>query len=127
VLAAVHGELQSPRRVQNVRDIATPVGPQSLATALRTVTPVLHLKGAAAHVEFLKRALGAVEEMRAAEPSGALRYGRIRVGDAAIELGEGDPMPGSAPVLVLNAENAGRGWRTKVHTDLRTEEVTKYT
>src|SRR5262249_11910572 len=68
--------------------IATALGPQSLATALRTVTPVLHLKGAAEYVEFLKSALGAVEEMRAAEPSGALRYGRVRVGDAAIELGE---------------------------------------
>src|SRR2546427_6969879 len=82
--------------------IATPLGPQSLATALRTVTPVLHLKGAAEHVEFLKRALGAVEEMRAAEPSGALRYGRIRVGDAAIELGEGDPMPGSFMLYVAD-------------------------
>ena len=84
--------------------IATPLGPQSLATALRTVTPVLHLKGAAEHVEFLKRALGAVEEMRAAEPSGALRYGRIRVGDAAIELGEGDPMPGSFMLYVADPD-----------------------
>ena len=75
--------------------IATPLGPQSLAAALGTVTPVLHLKGAAEYVEFLKLALGAIEEMRAAGPSGELRYGRLRVGDAAIELGEGEPMPGS--------------------------------
>jgi uncharacterized glyoxalase superfamily protein PhnB len=69
------------------------------------MTPVLHLKGAAEHVEFLKRALGAVEEMRAAEPSGALRYGRVRVGDAAIELGEGDPMPGSFMLYVADPDN----------------------
>ena len=84
--------------------IATALGQQSLASALRTVTPVLRLKGAAEHLEFLKRALGAVEEMRAAEPSGALRYGRIRVGDAAIELGEGDPMPGSFMLYVADPD-----------------------
>jgi PhnB protein len=80
--------------------IATPLGPQSLANALRTVTPVLHLKGAVPYVEFLKRALGAVDEMRVLEPSGELRYGLVRVGDAAIELSEGDPMPGSFMLYV---------------------------
>ena len=84
--------------------IATPPGPQSLAAALRTVTPVLHLKGAAEYVEFLARALGAVEEMRAPDPSGALRYGRVRVGDAAIELGEGDAMPGSFMLYVAEPD-----------------------
>jgi PhnB protein len=84
--------------------IASPLGPNSLASALRTVTPVLHVKGAADYVEFLQRALGAVDEMRAAEPSGALRYGRVRVGDAAIELGEGDPMPGSFMVYVADPD-----------------------
>jgi PhnB protein len=84
--------------------IATPLGPQSLAGALRTVTPVLHVKGAPEQMDFLKRALGAVEEMRALEPSGALRYGRVRVGDAAIELGEGDPMPGSFMLYVTDPD-----------------------
>jgi PhnB protein len=84
--------------------IASPLGPQSLASASRTVTPVLHLENAAAHMEFLKRALGAVEEMRAAEPSGELRYGRLRVGDAAIELGEGSPMPGSFMLYVADPD-----------------------
>src|SRR5215831_15669822 len=75
--------------------IATALGPQSLASALRTVTPSLHVERAEEYVEFLKRALGAVDEMRAAGPAGELRYGRLRIGDAAIELGEGVPMPGS--------------------------------
>ena len=55
-------------------------------------------------MEFLKRALGAVEEMRATEPSGELRYGRVRVGDAAIELGEGDPLPGSFMLYVADPD-----------------------
>jgi PhnB protein len=84
--------------------IATPLGPQSLASALSTVTPVLHLKGAAEYVEFLKRALGAIDEMRAPGPLGELRYGRVRVGDAAIELGEGDPMPGSFMLYVADPD-----------------------
>jgi len=84
--------------------IATPLGPQSLATTLRTVTPVLHLSGTDEYLEFLKRALGAVEEMRAADPSGAPRYGRVRVGDSAIELGEGDPMPGSFMLYVADPD-----------------------
>ena len=84
--------------------IAAPLGPQSLAAVLRTVTPVLHLKGAAEYVDFLTRALGAVEEMRAADPSGALRYGRVRVGDAAIEVGEAEPMPGSFMLYVADPD-----------------------
>jgi uncharacterized glyoxalase superfamily protein PhnB len=84
--------------------IATALGPQSLATALRAVTPVLHLKGAAEYVDFLGRALGAVEEMRAPGPSGELRYGRVRVGDAAIEVGEGEPMPGSFLLYVRDPD-----------------------
>jgi len=84
--------------------IATPLGPQSLANALRTVTPVLHLEGAAEYMEFLKGALGAVEEMRAAGPSGELRYGRVRVGNAAIELGEGDSMPGAFMLYVADPD-----------------------
>jgi uncharacterized glyoxalase superfamily protein PhnB len=74
--------------------ISTPLGPESVASALRTVTPFLHAEGAADYDEFLKRALGAVEEMRRDE-GGQLRYARLRIGDGVIELGEGDPMPGS--------------------------------
>jgi PhnB protein len=85
--------------------IATPLGPQSLANTLRTVTPSLLLKDAAGYVEFLKRALGAIDEMRAPGPSGELRYGRVRIGDAALELGEGDPMPGSFMLYVADPDS----------------------
>jgi len=80
--------------------IATALGEHSLASALRTVTPVLHAKGTSEYVEFLTRALGAVEELRAPGPSGEVRYARIRVGDAAVELGEADSMPGSFMLYV---------------------------
>ena len=86
--------------------IATPLGSQSLATALRTVTPSLHVKGAADYIEFLKRALGAVEEMRAEGPASSVRYARLRIGNAAVELGEGEPMPGSFLLYVADPD----GW-----------------
>ena len=84
--------------------IAAPLGPHSLASGQRAVTPVLHLRSAADYLPFLVRALGAVEEIRVPDPSGALRYARVRVGDAAIEVGEGDPMPGSYMLYVGNPD-----------------------
>jgi uncharacterized glyoxalase superfamily protein PhnB len=84
--------------------IATPLGSHSLATALRTVTPALHVRGAADYLEFLKRALGAVEEMRAEGSAGSVRYARLRIGDAAIEVGEGEPMPGSFLLYVSDPD-----------------------
>jgi uncharacterized glyoxalase superfamily protein PhnB len=85
--------------------IATPLGSQSFASDLRSVTPFLHLRGAAGYGEFLERALGAIEELRHDE-GGVLRYARLRVGDAAIELGEGDPMPGSFLLYVADPDAA---------------------
>lgn len=79
--------------------IATPLGPESVGHALRTVTPFLRAANAAQYDEFLQRALGALEEMRHDEGS-RFRYARLRIGDAAIELGEGEPMPGSFTVYV---------------------------
>ena len=84
--------------------IATPLRAESLAAAAGTVTPVLHTAGAAEYVDFLKRALGATVEIHVPGPSGELRYGRVRIGDAAIELGEGDPMPGSFMLYVSDPD-----------------------
>ena len=83
--------------------ISTPLGPESVAGALRTVTPFLHTTEAAAYDDFLQRALGATEEMRHDE-GGRLRYARLRIGDGAIELGEGEPMPGSFLVYVADPD-----------------------
>lgn len=53
---------------------------------------------------FGERALGAVEEARHEEPAGHVLYARLRIGDAAIELGEGEPMPGSFLLYVGNPD-----------------------
>ena len=83
--------------------IATPRGAESVASALRTVTPFLHATGAAEYDEFLQRALGAVEEMRRDEGV-QLRYARLRIGDGAVEIGEGEPMPGSFLLYVADPD-----------------------
>lgn len=75
--------------------IATPLGPQSLGHALRTVTPYLHARDVDGYMQFLTRAFGAIQEMRHEGPPGVIPYARMRIGEAAIEFGTADPMPGA--------------------------------
>lgn len=67
--------------------IATHLGASFVPEGLRTVTPLIHVAGTADYIDFLTRAFGAVEERRHEEGS-AVRYARMRIGDAAIELNE---------------------------------------
>jgi PhnB protein len=63
---------------------------------LRTVTPFLHARNVDEYIGFLRRAFGAVEEERHEIPGGAVPYARVRIGDAAVEMGgPADPMPGA--------------------------------
>ena len=78
-------------------------GRETLANALRTVTPALFADSAADYMAFLERALGAVEEMRAGDGE-HVRYARVRIGDAAIELGDGVPMPGAFMLYVTDPD-----------------------
>src|SRR5262249_27219439 len=82
---------------------ATALGPDSLANALRTVTPALFANSAADYIAFLEHALGAVEEMRAGDAD-HVRYARLRIGDAAIELGDGAPMSGAFMLYVADPD-----------------------
>lgn len=58
----------------------------------RTVTPYLLADGCAGLIDFLVKALGAVETGRHAMPDGKIMHAQIRVGDSMIMLG--DPPPG---------------------------------
>jgi uncharacterized glyoxalase superfamily protein PhnB len=75
--------------------IATPLGPESLAHSLRTVTPYLHSRDVRGYIDFLVRAFGAAEEVVHETADGYIPYARARIGDAAIELGTADSMPGA--------------------------------
>jgi uncharacterized glyoxalase superfamily protein PhnB len=84
--------------------IGTPLGPESVAHALRTVTPYLHSRDVAGYMDFLARAFGAVEEARHELSPGMIPYARVRIGDAAVEFGTTDPMPGSYFLYVADPD-----------------------
>jgi uncharacterized glyoxalase superfamily protein PhnB len=75
--------------------IGTPLGPESLAHALRSVTPYLLTRDVDSYMAFLTNAFGAVQEARHEASPGYIPYARVRIGDAAVEFGTADAMPGS--------------------------------
>lgn len=56
------------------------------------VTPYLAIKGAAAAIDFYKRALGATERMRLSQPDGSVGHAELQLGDSCIMLA--DEFPG---------------------------------
>lgn len=87
--------------------IATYSGTSYIPEGLRTVTPFVHVKATSRYIEFLKQAFEAVEEGRH-EIGGVVRYARLRIGNAAIELGEAESaaesMPGTFYLLARDAD-----------------------
>jgi PhnB protein len=53
-----------------------------------SVTPYLIIKGAAAALEFYKKAFGAVEILRFEAPDGKIGHAEIRIGDSHVMLGD---------------------------------------
>jgi PhnB protein len=87
--------------------IATALDGPPVPEGHRTITPTLHPKGAPEYIDFLKRAFGAIEESRHAGPEGSVVHALVRIGDAAIELGEAgyvQPMPSAFFLYVGNAD-----------------------
>jgi PhnB protein len=58
---------------------------------MHTVTPHLVCAGAAAAIEFYKKAFGAVETARIPGPNGKLMHAAVRIGDSTVMLA--DEMP----------------------------------
>jgi PhnB protein len=79
-----------------------------------TVTPYLTIRDAAAALEFYKRAFGADEMFRMADPQGKVGHAEIRIGDSAIMMSDEFPDMGAqspdalggSPVMIhLYVEN----------------------
>jgi len=60
----------------------------------RTVTPYLFVKGAAKALDFYKKAFGAAELMRFADPSGRVGHAELKIGDSIIMLADEHPEMG---------------------------------
>ena len=60
-----------------------------------TATPYLIIKDAARAIEFYKRAFGATELLRMAEPSGKVSHAEIKIGDSRIMISDESPERGT--------------------------------
>jgi len=70
--------------------MATKAIPEGYSTA----TPYLIIKGAAEAIEFYKRAFGATEMLRMADPQGRVGHAEFRIGDSVIMLADEHPAMG---------------------------------
>ena len=59
-----------------------------------SVTPYLYIDGAAAAIDFYKKAFGATEVVRMPSPNGRIGHAEIRIGDSAIMLADEHPEMG---------------------------------
>jgi len=60
----------------------------------RGATPYLSVKGAAKALEFYKKAFGATEVMRMAQPDGRIGHAEIKIGDALVMMADEFPEMG---------------------------------
>ena len=90
----------------NLWFIATHMGPTD--GALRTVTPYLIRPNALRMVDFLKAAFNASEIGVYKSPEGKLMHAILRVGDGALEMGEGEGAPSAFYLYVPDADTVYR-------------------
>ena len=67
---------------------------KAIPDGYHSATPYLIVKGAADAIEFYKRAFGAIELFRMADPSGRIGHAEIRIGDSVIMLADEHPDAG---------------------------------
>lgn len=81
---------------------------KAIPDGYHTFTPYLFIQGAAAAIEFYKKAFGATERVRVAAPDGKIGHAEIEIGDSVIMLSEendkmgarGPQTLGGSPVLL---------------------------
>src|SRR5437762_2545991 len=109
------GPVQPDRRSQEGRSTRKLLKGENADMAVKfipdgyhTATPYLIVKDAAAALDFYKKAFGATEVMRLADPSGKVGHAEIKIGDSTIMLADefpemgirGPQSPGSAGVSI---------------------------
>ena len=73
----------------------------------RTVTPYLIVRGAAAALEFYKKAFGAKERMRLPMPGGRIGHAEIEIGDSVIMLADEFPEMGAKSPQTIGGTPVG--------------------
>lgn len=64
---------------------------KAIPEGYRTATPYLIVNGGAEAIEFYKRAFGATEVLRMADPHGRVGHAEIKIGDSVIMLADEHP------------------------------------
>ena len=72
-----------------------------------TATAYLCCKGAAAAIDYYKKAFGATEILRMASPDGSIAHAEIKIGDSPIMLGEEVPQMGAISPTTLGGSPVG--------------------
>jgi uncharacterized glyoxalase superfamily protein PhnB len=80
--------------------MSTPV--QAIPEGMHTITPHLTCAGAAAAIEFYKKAFGAIEGGRMPGPGGKLMHAQIKIGDSTVMLVDEFPEWGGKGPNTLN-------------------------
>jgi PhnB protein len=65
--------------------------PKPIPEGYHSVTPYLIVENAAGAIEFYKKAFGATELMRMAQPDGKIRHSEIKIGNSPIMLADEFP------------------------------------
>jgi PhnB protein len=82
-----------------------------------SVTPYLSIQGAAAAIDFYKRAFGATEIMRMPQPDGRVGHAEIQIGDSRVMMAD------EFPEMDFNAPQKYGG--SPVHLHIYVEDVDK--
>jgi len=80
-----------------------------------SITPYLSIKGAAAAIDFYKKAFGAVEMMRMAQPDGRVGHAELQLGTSRVMLAD------EFPEMNFRAPHSVGG--TPVHLHMYVEDV----
>jgi PhnB protein len=78
-----------------------PPAAKPIPDGYHAVTPYLIIRGAAAAIEFYKKAFGAEEVYRLAMPDGRVGHAEIRVGDSVVMLADEFPEMGAKSPAAL--------------------------
>jgi len=92
----------------NVWYIATAFGEHYVPKGVQNVNIYLHPLRAEPVIAFMTRAFGATDVQKYASPDGVVHHAQLKIGDAAIEMGEANgpyqPMPTRFYLYVPDAE-----------------------
>jgi PhnB protein len=75
-----------------------------------TVTPFLNVEGAAAALDFYKKAFGAEERVRMPGPDGKIMHSEIKIGDSVVMVSDAMMSPATKSAIHLYVPDANTTW-----------------